>query len=231
MGIGRVGFEQELRRRVAETFPRNRLPFFGSLDAEPAYEAFGKIHRIIRDEESAWHLFLFALHVLYEGWHELPPLTVVQRKQLLRTAVFLRGIAGDLRKQRIEAESNRESATMERMAKQLEWMVRPSADWIYRLKASRGPRFDPRDAVPIFELEKLFREQLAECGVYPVIVDLMNAFRGRTLRYSVQTVKNKIAALKKAGFQPRVAIAFPREGVAAIKTADVHIPSPLRNVP
>ncbi len=231
MGIGRIGFEQELKRRIGETFPRKRLPFFGALDSEPAYEALGKIHRIIRDEERAWHLFLVALHVLYEGWHELPPLTVVQRKQLLRTAVSLRAIAGDLRKRRLEAEGDKESATMERMAKQLEWMVRPSADWIYRLKASRGARFDPRDAVPIFELEKLFREPLAECGVYPVIVDLMNAFRGRTLRYSVQTVKNKIAALKKAGFQPRVTIAFPREDIAAIKTGDVHIPPPLRNVP
>ncbi len=228
MEIGKTAFEQELTRRIRDTFPRTRHAFFESLDMEPAHSAFRKMQRIFRDDESAWHLYLVALHVLYEGWHELPPLTVVQRKQLLRTAGFLRAVAADLRKQRLEAESNKESVQMEQMAVQLERIVRPSADWIYKLKSSRGVRFDPRDAVPIFQLEKLFRERLSESGVYPVIVDLMNAFRGRSLRYSVQTIKNKIGALKKAGFQPRVPIAYPGELAAPLRPGDVQAPGRLR---
>ncbi len=230
MEIGKPAFEQELKRRIRDTFPRTRHAFFEALEMEPAHSAFRKMQRILRDDDRAWHLYLVALHVLYEGWHELTPLTVVQRKQLLRVSGFLRAVAADLRKQRMEAESNKESVQMEQMAAQLEWMVRPSADWLYRLKSSRGVRFDPRDAVPIFQLEKLFRDRLAESGVYPVIVDLMNAFRGRALRYSVQTIKNKIAALKKAGFQPRVAIAYPGEVAAPLRTGGVPVPGRLRRV-
>ena len=228
MDIESARFHRELLRRIAKTFPRSRLPFFQSLQAELAFSAFQKINRILPDEKRAWYLSLLALHVLYEGWHELPPLSVAERKALVRNAQSLRVIARDLRSRRLKIENNTESAVLERMADQLESIVCPSASGIYNLKGPRGKSFDPRDAIAVFELASLLRQRLSENGIYPVIVDLMNALPGRSRKYNVGTIKTKLARLKGARFQPRVQFIYTDPDVVTLKFRNVLIPNQLR---
>ena len=212
-----AGFQREAQRRIAEMFPPTRLPFFQSLGVQAAFSAFKKIQRILRNEERAWHLFLLALHVLYEGWHDLPPLSATERKSLLRNARSLRAVARRLRRRELKNEADSESAALEKMADQLEWIVCPSADGVYNPKPSRRGRFDPRESIPVFELANLFRERLPKSPIYPVIADLMNTLPGRLRKYNLQTIKNKVAHLKGAGFQPRVQFIYSAERVVTLK--------------
>lgn len=217
MDINSAGFHREVRRRIAQTFPRNRLPFYQSLRVRPSFSAFQKIRRILGDEERAWHLFLLALHVLYEGWHDLPPLFVAERKSLQRDAQSLRAIAGRLRARRFAVEVGTESGVLEKMAAQLERIVEPSADGFYNLKVSGGKRLDPREAIPILELANLFGQRLAGRTFYPVIVDFMNALPGRPANCNVQTIKSTLARLKGIGFQPRVQFEYPTPGLVTLR--------------
>lgn len=225
MDIKLARFHREAQRRIAETFPLPRLQFFQSLRIESAFSAFQKIQQILRDEERAWHLFLLALHVLYEGWHDLPPISATERKSLSRSAQSLRAVAGQLRRRGLEIEFDSELATLEKMADQLEWIVCPAADGIYDSTSSRGRRFDPRDAIPIFELGNLFRQRLAKGPIYPVIADLMNTPRSRLKKYSVQTIKITLAHMESAGFQPRVQFIYKTQGVVTLKFRNTHAKS------
>ncbi len=223
-----VRFERDLQRRVGRTFPENRLPFFQSLLAEPTFSAFQKIERVLQDDDKAWHLFLLALHILYEGCHDLPPLTVPERKALLRNAQSLRSVAKRLRGRQSKTEVDTGSATLDQMANQLEALVCPSLDWMFKSARSRGKGSNVVDAIPIFELAKLFEQRLSAGGIYPVIVDLMNALPGRSLKYNVQTVKNKLAWLRKGGFQPRVQFVYSDPDVVTLKVRNVPTPSRTR---
>jgi len=215
--IKSAGFHREARRRVAETFPRNRLPFYKSLRVRPAFSAFQKIEQILGDEERAWHLFLLALHVLYEAWHDLPPLSVAERKTLRRDAQSLRDIAGRLRGRRFMIEVGTESGLLETMAAQLERIVQPSAEGFYNLTVSAGKRLDPREAIPIFELTNLFGQRLLGRSFYSVIADFMNTLPGRSANCNVQTIKSTLARLKGIGFQPRVQFEYPTPDLVTLK--------------
>ncbi len=226
--IQTVRFERELHRRVARTFPENRLPFFRALLAGPAFSAFQKIERVVQDNDKTWHLFLLALHVLYEGSHDLPPLTVPERKALLRNARSLRAVADRLRGRRSKTEIDSGSATLEQMANQLEALVSPSLDWMFKSTRSRGKGSNVVDAIPIFELANLLEQRLSGGGIYPVIVDLMNALPGRSLKYNVQTVKTKLAWLRKGGFRTRVQFVYSDPDVVTLKIRTVTAPSQVR---
>ena len=217
MEIKSAGFQREARRRIAETFPRNRLPFYQSLRVRPVFSAFQKIKPVLGDEEGAWRLFLLALHVLYEGWHDLPPLSVAERKTLRRDAQSLRAIAGRLRGRRFAIEVGTESGVLEKMAAQLERLVQPSAEGFYNVTMPGGKRLDPREAIPIFELANLFGQRLSGRTFYPVIVDLMNALPGRSANCNVQTIKSTLARLKRVGFQPRVQFEYPTPGLVTLR--------------
>ncbi len=223
-------FRREARQRIAMMFPPSRIPFYQSLEERLAFSAFQKIERILLNEERAWHLFLLALHILFEGWHELPPLSVAKRKILLRNAQSLRAVAKHLRTRRLKFENNTESAALERMADQLEWIVCPSADGIYNLKPSQGIRFDPRDSIPLFELANLFRQRLPKRGFYTVIVDLLNALPGRRRKYNAQTIKIKLARMRETGFLPRVQFIYAADGVVTLKFRNAPMLSPIRIV-
>ncbi len=209
-------------------FPRSRLPFFHSLQAQPVYSAFRKLNRVLRDEENAWHLLLLALHVLYEAWHEVPPLSVAERKALERNVRSLRAVARSLRARSLEIEDSPEAAEFERMANRLEGIVFHAAEAIYGLKSSRGRRFDPRDAIPVFELGSLFRQRLSGTGFYPVIADLMNALPARPFKYNVGSVRKRLAQLRGIGFQPRVQFVVEDGDVVALKFRDSTLPGPVR---
>ncbi len=221
-------FERELHRNIVRTFPKDRLPFFRALRAEPALSSFERIKRVLQDDDKAWHLFLLALHVLYEGSHDLLPLTTPERKALLRNAQSLRSVANRLRGRTSMAEIDSGSAALDQMANQLEALVCPSLDWMFKSARSRGKGSNAVDAVPVFELANLFEQRLSGGGIYPVIVDLMNALPGRSLKYNVQTVKNKLAWLRKGGFRPRVQFVYSDPDVVTLKIRTVATPSQIR---
>ncbi len=223
-----VRFGRDLQRRVARTFPENRLSFFRALLAEPAFSAFQKIKRVLHDDDKSWHLFLLALHVLYEGCHDLPPLSAPERKALLRNAQSLRAVANRLRGRRSKTEIDNGSVTLEHMANQLEALVCPSLDWIFKSTRSRGNGSNAVDAIAIFELANLFERRLSGGGVYPVIVDLMNTLPGRSLKYNIQGVKNRVAWLRKGGFRPRVQFVYSDPDVVTLKIRTVATPIQIR---
>ncbi len=221
-------FERELHRKIAGTFPKDRLPFFRGLEAEPASSAFERIKRVLQNDDKTWHLFLLALHVLYEGCHDLPPLSASERKALLRDAQSLRSVANRLRGRRSKTEIDNGSATLEQMANHLEALVCPSLDWMFKSTRSRGKGSNVVDAIPVFELANLFEQRLSGGAIYPVIVDLMNALPGRALKYNVQTVKTKLAGLRKGGFRPRVQFVYSDPDVVTLKIRTVATPSQIR---
>ncbi len=228
MEIRLAQFRREARRRIEETFPRNRLPFYQSLRPRAAFSAFQKINRVPGDEEKAWHLFLVALHVLYEGWHDLPPLSVGQRKSLRRDAQALRAIAGRLRVRGVMIEVGKEPDVLEKIAAQLERVVQPSTERLYNAKLPGGRRIDPREAIPIFGLATLFRQRLSDVGVFPVIVDFMNALPVHPKKYNVGTIKKKLAQLEGVGFQPRVQFMYDDHDVVTLKFRDAPTLGPVQ---
>ncbi len=230
MNVMSAGFHREAHRRIAETFPRSRLPFYQSLRLKPALSAYRRLERILRDEERAWHLFLLSLHILYEARHELPPLSAAERKSLRRHALALRVLAGRLRKRRFESGGGGDSAAIERMADRLERMTHPSADGIYNLKTSRGGPLDPGDAISVFELAYLFRDRLRGTGHFPIIADFLNTLPGRAAKRNVQTIKGMLARLEEIGFQPRVQVVSPSPGLVTLKFRSPAGAGPERDV-
>lgn len=224
-----TGFHREAHRRIAETFPHSRLPFFHSLRLRPAARAFRKIALILRDEEKAWRLFLLALHALYEARHELPPFAAADRKVLRRCARTVRDVAGRLGKRRLETGGG-ELAALERVADRLEGLTHPSTDAIYDLKTSRGGRFDPGEAIAILELACLFRQRLPGAGFFPIIADFMNALPGRRANRNVKTIKNTLARVEGTGFQPRVQFIYPSPGLVSLKFRNATVPARVRVV-
>ncbi len=217
MDLESAAFYREARRRIAQTFPRNRLPFYQSLRPRPAFSAFQKIKKMLGDDEKSWHLFLLAQHVLYEGWHDLPPLSVAERKALRRDVQSLRSIAERLRMRRFAIEVDTESGLLEKLAAQLERVIQPSTEDVYNLVLPGRKRLDPREAIPIFELANLFGERLPRRSCYPVIADMISTLPGRSKNCNGQTVKVTLARLKEIGFQSRVRIEYPIPGRVTLK--------------
>ncbi len=218
-----AAFHREAHRRIAETFPRSRLQFFESLRLQRAFSVFRKLGQVLADEEKAWHLFLLALHVLYEARHDLPPFSAAERKSLCRYARSIRDLARRLRRRRLRSGGN-EPAALEKIAERLERITDPSTDAIYNLRLTRGGRFDPGEAIAILELANLFRQRLPGTGTFPIVADFMNMLPGRRANRNVQTIKNTLAMLEGTGYQPRVQIVYPSPGLAALKvrSAPVH---------
>ncbi len=225
-----TAFHREAHRRIAETFPHSRLPFYQSLRLPRAFAAFRKIELIVRDEERAWRLFLLALHLLYEARHDLPPFSAAERKALRRHARSLRDIALRLRRRRPRSGGGSEPAALEKMADRLERFTHPSVDGIYNLKTSRGGRFDPGEAISILELAHLFRKRLPGAALFPIIADFMNALPGRRSNRNVQTIKSTLARLEGTGFEPRVRFTYPSPGLVTVNFRSATAPGRVRVV-